>query len=76
MRKDFSPLFLSLDSADESRAVSIIVKLTGESCNINCFYCYEKRKPHQNAQVLDTAVFAAVCDDYHGLRSMVPGGNR
>lgn len=62
MRKDFSPLFSALDSADESSAVSIIVKLTGETCNINCFYCYEKRKPYENAQVLDIAVFAGWLD--------------
>jgi radical SAM protein with 4Fe4S-binding SPASM domain len=26
--------------------VAVVLKLPGESCNINCHYCYEKRKPY------------------------------
>lgn len=32
--------------------LEVILKLAGETCNINCHYCYEKRKPYDNAQVL------------------------
>lgn len=38
---------LRLPSTEES--LSIILKLVGDACNINCHYCYEKRKPeHEN----------------------------
>jgi uncharacterized protein len=26
--------------------IAVIVKLAGDACNINCYYCYEKRKPY------------------------------
>ncbi|REK71608.1 radical SAM/SPASM domain-containing protein [Paenibacillus paeoniae] len=29
----------------EEEALSVFLKLPGEVCNINCHYCYEKRKP-------------------------------
>jgi uncharacterized protein len=37
-------LYRSLDTADTSTAVSIIVKVRGDTCDIDCLYCYEKRK--------------------------------
>ncbi|MFD0347211.1 radical SAM protein [Kitasatospora aburaviensis] len=37
-------LYRSLDSDDTSTAVSVIVKVRGETCNVDCLYCYEKRK--------------------------------
>ncbi|MFJ5736193.1 radical SAM protein [Streptomyces microflavus] len=30
--------------AEAGEAVTLIVKLVGDACNINCYYCYEKRK--------------------------------
>lgn len=42
-----------LPQADEP--IELILKLTGETCNINCYYCYEKRKPYAQARYLDTA---------------------
>jgi len=35
--------------------LEVIVKLVGESCNLNCHYCYERRKPYDQAKVLDAA---------------------
>jgi uncharacterized protein len=29
--------------------LSVILKLVGEACNINCYYCYEKRKPYERS---------------------------
>lgn len=26
--------------------IAVIAKLAGDSCNINCYYCYEKRQPY------------------------------
>ena len=32
--------------------VTVLLKLAGETCNINCVYCYEKRKPYDRASYL------------------------
>ncbi|MFD3521234.1 radical SAM protein [Streptomyces sp. NPDC058653] len=37
-------LYQSLDPDDTGTAVSVIVKTRGETCDIDCLYCYEKRK--------------------------------
>lgn len=38
---------------DNDDWVSVILKLPGESCNINCVYCYEKRKPYDSNNFMD-----------------------
>jgi len=47
-----SSVFDELGPGDADTAVSVIVKITGETCNINCFYCYEKRKPYPQKNFL------------------------
>ena len=37
-------LYRSLEPEDTSTAVSVIVKLRKETCDIDCPHCYEKRK--------------------------------
>jgi uncharacterized protein len=37
-------LYRSLSAQDATSAVSVIMKLRGETCDIDCLYCYEKRK--------------------------------
>ncbi|MER6841655.1 radical SAM/SPASM domain-containing protein [Streptomyces platensis] len=37
-------MYRGLDAQDTSNAVSVIMKLRGETCDIDCLYCYEKRK--------------------------------
>lgn len=37
-------LYQSLDVDDTCTAVSVIVKTRGKTCDIDCPYCYEKRK--------------------------------
>jgi uncharacterized protein len=37
-------LYRGLDAEDTDSAVSVILKLRGETCDIDCLYCYEKRK--------------------------------
>ncbi|MEJ0075256.1 MAG: radical SAM protein [Alphaproteobacteria bacterium] len=49
-------------SGDETVARSSIIKVAGETCNINCFYCYEKRKPYANAQYLTPGVLGEFLD--------------
>ncbi|MFF8618207.1 radical SAM protein, partial [Streptomyces sp. NPDC015350] len=37
-------LYRSLEADDGEAAVSVILKVRGETCDIDCLYCYEKRK--------------------------------
>jgi radical SAM protein with 4Fe4S-binding SPASM domain len=37
-------------------AVAVIAKLPGEICNLNCHYCFERRKPYPGATFLTAAV--------------------
>ncbi|MEV0730499.1 hypothetical protein [Polymorphospora sp. NPDC050346] len=43
-RTEFEGLYQSLADSDDETAVSIILRLRGETCDIDCLYCYEKRK--------------------------------
>ncbi|MGQ4599098.1 radical SAM protein [Nocardia sp. R6R-6] len=42
--------------------VLAILKLPGEMCNINCHYCYERRKPYPNAVMLNPEVLHRFLD--------------
>lgn len=42
--------------------VLAILKLPGEMCNINCHYCYERRKPYPNAVMLNPEVLQHFLD--------------
>jgi hypothetical protein len=53
---DFQPVFHMPLHSDEAVARSAIIKVSGETCNINCFYCYEKRKPYPGAKYLKTTL--------------------
>lgn len=37
-------------------ALTVIAKLPGDVCNINCHYCFERRKPYQGARYLESSV--------------------
>ncbi|MBE1582298.1 radical SAM/SPASM domain-containing protein [Nonomuraea angiospora] len=57
-------------------ALSVILKLPGETCNINCFYCYEKRKPYPEAVQLQPEMlrrFLGLCGQ-RPLRIELHGG--
>lgn len=43
-RENIERIYRSLDPDDTRHAVSVIMKLRGETCDIDCLYCYEKRK--------------------------------
>ncbi|MDT0453762.1 radical SAM/SPASM domain-containing protein [Streptomyces hesseae] len=43
-RHQVSDLYRALDDSPETDAVSVIVKVRGETCDIDCLHCYEKRK--------------------------------
>ncbi|MDN2495620.1 radical SAM/SPASM domain-containing protein [Nocardia sp. NPDC003482] len=37
-------VYLTLPDTEDTAAVSVILKLRGETCDIDCVFCYEKRK--------------------------------
>ncbi|MFB7108684.1 radical SAM protein [Streptomyces sp. NPDC056291] len=37
-------VWLPLEDTDHTAAVSVVLKLRGETCDIDCLYCFEKRK--------------------------------
>jgi radical SAM protein with 4Fe4S-binding SPASM domain len=48
----------------------------GETCNINCYYCYEKRKPYARALALSPAIlerFLSLCGE-RPLQAVLHGG--
>lgn len=40
-------------SVKNDKWLSVILKLPGEVCNINCVYCYEKRRPYENNKFMN-----------------------
>ena len=42
--RSFDSSYLTLPQTDTQTAVSVILKLRGETCDADCLYCYEKRK--------------------------------
>lgn len=65
---------LTLPAAGSS--LSVIMKLPGDTCNINCYYCYEKRKPYPDATTLSPETlrdFLATCGE-RPLRLELHGG--
>jgi len=45
------PMEMSYPATDDP--LLLILKLPGETCNINCYYCFEKRKPYPSAQTIE-----------------------
>lgn len=59
-----------------SDTIAVVMKLPGETCNINCHYCYEKRKPYDSAKFLKPELvrrFLALCNG-KPLRVILHGG--
>ncbi|MFI6743414.1 radical SAM protein [Nonomuraea sp. NPDC050451] len=44
----------------------VVLKVVGETCNINCHYCYERRKPYGGSQYLKTEDVAKFLDSCGG----------
>jgi radical SAM protein with 4Fe4S-binding SPASM domain len=66
---------LNLPNATDQLAV--MLKLAGDGCNINCYYCYEKRRPYvQERQWLEPDTLGLFLDKCQGraLRVVLHGG--
>lgn len=46
--------------------ISIILKLVGEVCNLDCVYCYERRKPYDGNRILTPELVRRVLDQFVG----------
>jgi len=55
-------LYCGLDTKDQSSAVSVIMKLCGETCDIDCLYCYEKRKEAPGGARIDASQVRRIAD--------------
>nr|WP_227457249.1 radical SAM protein [Micromonospora purpureochromogenes] len=59
-------LYRSLDAADTDSAVSVILKLRGETCDIDCLYCYEKRKEAPGGARIDAGKVRRLTELFSG----------
>jgi radical SAM protein with 4Fe4S-binding SPASM domain len=76
---------MKLPLAKPQEVLEVIVKLAGESCNINCHYCFEKRKPYDRATILSNETLARFLSlatprpidvQFHGGEPMLVGMER
>ena len=58
-------IYQSLTPDDTSKAVSVIMKLRGETCDIDCLYCYEKRKEAPGGARIDPAQIRELARLFH-----------
>ncbi|MEU9883995.1 radical SAM protein [Sphaerisporangium sp. NPDC051011] len=59
-------LYRGLDREDTASAVSVILKLRGETCDIDCLYCYEKRKETPGGARIDAAQVRRLAELFQG----------
>ncbi|MFD6347369.1 radical SAM protein [Streptomyces roseolus] len=64
-------LYRSLDPEDGEAAVSVILKLRGETCDIDCLYCYEKRKEAPGGARIDAGQVRRLAEIFPGRRLAV-----
>ncbi|MFF3853562.1 radical SAM protein [Micromonospora sp. NPDC002575] len=59
-------LYRGLDAEDTGSAVSVILKLRGETCDIDCLYCYEKRKEAPGGARIDASQVRRLTELFSG----------
>ncbi|MGW0731798.1 radical SAM protein [Streptomyces sp. NPDC002851] len=78
-------LYAPLSSTGPDTAVSVILKLRGDTCDIDCLYCYEKRKQAPGGaritaeQIHDLGTTFAdrpICVELHGGEPLTIGRDR
>jgi len=67
---------MELQLPKQGDPLTVILKLAGDACNINCYYCYEKRKPGSDTRWLDAATLERflVAARSRPLRVVLHGG--
>lgn len=63
-------VYLPLLETNTATAVSVIVKLRGQTCDIDCVFCYEKRKESPDGARVEIADIARLTDIF-GDRPLV-----
>ncbi|MFD4374805.1 radical SAM protein [Streptomyces sp. NPDC058486] len=64
-------LYRSLETDDGKAAVSVILKVRGETCDIDCLYCYEKRKEAPGGARIDAGQVHRLAEIFPGRRLAV-----
>ncbi|MDH6223675.1 radical SAM protein [Streptomyces sp. MJP52] len=59
-------LYRSLEPGAADTAVSVILKLRGETCDIDCLYCYEKRKEAPGGARIDAGQVRRLTELFRG----------
>ncbi|MFD4371865.1 radical SAM protein [Streptomyces sp. NPDC058486] len=59
-------LYRSLDTDGGTSAVSVILKVRGETCDIDCLYCYEKRKEAPGGARIDAGQVRRLAEIFPG----------
>ncbi|WP_432144270.1 radical SAM protein [Streptomyces sp. bgisy084] len=59
-------MYRGLDAEDTDSAVSVILKLRGETCDIDCLYCYEKRKEAPGGARIDAGQVRRLAELFQG----------
>ncbi|MGX1760475.1 radical SAM protein [Streptomyces lydicus] len=63
---EIEQLYRGLDAEDTTSAVSVILKLRGETCDIDCLYCYEKRKEAPGGARIDAGQVRRLAEIFAG----------
>jgi uncharacterized protein len=64
--EEIERIYQSLAPEDTTNAVSVIMKLRGETCDIDCLYCYEKRKEAPGGARIDPAQVRDLANLFRG----------
>ncbi|MEU3077797.1 radical SAM/SPASM domain-containing protein [Streptomyces laurentii] len=64
-------LYRGLMDDDGEAAVSVILKVRGETCDIDCLYCYEKRKEAPGGARIDAGQVRRLAEIFPGRRLAV-----
>ncbi|MEU6233050.1 radical SAM protein [Kitasatospora sp. NPDC047058] len=68
---DLDSLWRTLESTGPDTAVSVILKLRGETCDVDCLYCFEKRKEAPGGAVVTREQIRHLASLFPGRRLVV-----
>ncbi|MFX0574626.1 hypothetical protein [Nocardia nepalensis] len=71
MNGDNDSPYLTMMQTGTETAVSVILKLRGETCDIDCLYCYEKRKESPGGARIGVQDIARLPQLFGGRRLVV-----